>query len=154
ADGLCHHDGVDCGSSDGGVFGGSADAGQICFGGGMSRLQPAICYTTLPLDLDLQGLNTDNCDPLGRVLLQQNGVEVCVVAAMTFTVATNPTQIRGTRPLVLAAAKSITINGAVTVASANGNSLPGAGSDPVACDPRNGVPATAGGGGGAAGGSF
>ncbi len=92
--------------------------------------------------------NTDlpaACQPM----LQQSGPELCVVAATNIAVAT-PLVVTGLRPLVLAAAQQLTIDGSITVDGSATAAGPG-GDAPNCASGPGGTDAAKGGGGGGGG---
>lgn len=100
-------------------------------------------------------INTDEiiyCSPTQLDSWPAPQPAACFVVGRTLTL-TNVTA-SGSRPLVLVASDTITINGVLDVASHRGGTI-GPGSQPTACKPFTGTPENSGnGGGGGAGGSF
>jgi hypothetical protein len=99
-----------------------------------------------------QAINTDN-DPRCRTLTQAGGGDVCLIYATAVVIESSAVlTATGKRPLAIASASRLTLNGAIDAGSHGAQRGPGA--DDAACTFAT-VPANdAGGGGGAAGGSF
>jgi hypothetical protein len=156
-DGLCRDQGaMDCRDRAGDAFPDVlvGDGAPVCFGGGTSVLQPAFCRTSFPLGLIVESFDTDDsCGTTGHeVFVQDGGTEVCIVYAVQITISGNA-QITGSRPLVLAAARNITVSGGLSVATFRGGTR-GAGASFSTCQALGGRQDMGAGGGGAPGGSF
>jgi hypothetical protein len=112
-----------------------------------------VCIPEPPPKLDyelLYGFDTSGaCD---QVLAQADGTSVCVVTARTITISQN-VDIKGPRPLVLAATDSVVLHATLNIAArAAGDKGPG--SDYKNCTGGSAGASMGGGGGGGAGGSF
>lgn len=126
-----------------------ADASP-CFGNGIGALCLS-AYPTAPLELPAGGIDT-TIDANCTEVLAPAGVPLCVLAgtSVTYTNAL-PFRAVGTRPLVIVAATTLTIETYLTVSSLDAST--GAGASTASCMDRNGA-GDVGGGGGGAGGSF
>jgi hypothetical protein len=100
----------------------------------------------------LDGFDTDgpNCD---QVFVETGMTQLCVITAQSITISLN-VDIKGSRPLVLAAADSVLVHGNINIAARQAGDK-GPGSDYGNCAATAGGNATNGtGGGGGGGGSF
>lgn len=105
-------------------------------------------------------LNTTMANTCGHIIMPGNDrPELCVIYAESITINAN-VNVRavGTRPLMFASSKGISIAGTLSASSlrANGNNseVLGAGAESVDCDDGDSPESAAAGGGGGAGGSF
>jgi hypothetical protein len=135
--GFCAATGVSC-DPDGGVIvtddaaitDDSVDAGT-CYG----TLPVQLCFTTAPTGaVNVASVATDACS--GGSIMPVNGHDSCVIAGDTVTVETGA--MTGSLPLVLVAASTLTVTGAVNASSTNGvvggpAAQIGAGASSLAC---------------------
>ncbi|HEX3474111.1 MAG TPA: hypothetical protein VHT91_03670 [Kofleriaceae bacterium] len=146
-----------CEAGDGGVDPGDAMPGstdaQLCFGSGLvtvclsSAPSRAVSY---PTDTLLDTTGSASCT---QTMAQAGGPELCILAGTTVTIGGTLTVI-GSRALVLVAADSLTVSGAVDASSTSSGRL-GAAANQGSCvdpDPIAGADDTGGAGGGAGGG--
>ncbi|MGE0395521.1 MAG: hypothetical protein AB7T06_02260 [Kofleriaceae bacterium] len=158
----------------GGVCGGTSACSDAMVGdmemvdSSISETDAGFCVgTNMPLQVCLGGMPTNDLTVLTRTTfdttscasrLFHQGVELCVYAYRDVAIA-NTLQFIGTRPAVIVAAGTVSIEtgATITVAAAPPALVPGAGHDPTNCTaPPSGGMSTSqmGGGGGGAGGSF
>jgi hypothetical protein len=124
------------------------EPGAECFGHGLVTLCPK---NGVAGSITLADVNTDTdmrCENLG----QPTGPEVCLIAAQDITVSSDA-NVTGSRPLVLAARTTITINATFDASSTKGHT-PGAGSNETTCAAGPGANDQTNGGSGGAGGTF
>jgi hypothetical protein len=124
----------------------------FCYGTGLLTA----CFDAVPTGTQMLGgndtINTDS-DPLCATT--SNAVPACVIAAESITVANGFFGATGTKPLVLVATQTITVNAGstLTVASLRQFNFVGAGSDMAGCDTGTAPTGNSGGAGGSLGGA-
>lgn len=122
--------------------------GDHCYGGGL--VKP--CFATAPTgSVTLSNLidtDTDN-----RCAATTNNIAACVIAAESITVnAQTFAAAGGMKPLVLVATQTISVSGALTVASSRMFNAVGAGADMPGCNTGTAPAGNSGGAGGSFGG--
>jgi hypothetical protein len=126
----------------------SADASASCIGGGLVQVCPEPAPSSDFIVVGPRQIDTDS-DP-ACLQVTSGTVEVCALVHASIEIAAAATlRAVGKRPLVLAAARSISVLGTIDVSSVLGKPA-GAGADPQRCT----SPIVPGGGAGGAGGSF
>jgi hypothetical protein len=127
------------------------EAGETCLGVTGGFANP--CFAVPPSgSITLNGPIDTNGAMCSTMV---SNTTACVIAAGTIQIDAGATvTVTGSKPLVLAATSTVTINGVLDVASHHGGITPGAAGNDAGCD--NGTAATSqgGSGGGGAGGSF
>lgn len=130
---------------DGGV---DPDAGN-CYGGGLITA----CFETVPTGaLTLAPASIINTDTDEKCSPTTNNVAACVIAAESITVPSSYVAATGSRPLVLVATQTISVNAVLTVGSSRMYAFVGAGSDMPGCNAGVAPTGTSGGAGGSFGG--
>ena len=128
------------------------EAGETCLGATGGLVQP--CFAVAPSGtVTLAGAIDTDTSPLCSTIV--SNTTACVIASGSIQIdAATTVTATGTKPLVLAATGTVTINGVLDVASHRGVIAPGASGNDATCDP--GTPPTTNGnaGGGGGGGSF
>lgn len=124
---------------------------QLCYGQGLAP----VCLTSAPMGartLDV-AIDTDAMGTCSDVIAQVGGPELCVIAATQITVSASVT-VTGSRPLMLLATETITVDGVLDVSSRRSPARVGAGANFTACGAGTAPLNTTNGAGGGAGGTF
>ncbi|HWO22715.1 MAG TPA: hypothetical protein VNO30_28340 [Kofleriaceae bacterium] len=126
----------------------AADANESCIGGGLVQVCPEPAPSSDFIVVGPQQIDTDT-EP-ACLTVMSGTVEACALVHASIEIAAAATlRVVGKRPLVLAAARSISVLGTIDAASALGKPA-GAGAEPKSCT----SPMVPGNGAGGAGGSF
>ena len=146
--------GADARTSDGPNIDGATDAPidapDNCFGRGIG----SVCLTSPPTQPLALGDTVFDTGGNGCMeVITKNGVALCVLAGTTVSLPTGTFRATGSRPLVVVATTSMTIQGTLDVSS-NRTGTAGAGAGTGACGTAAIGANDTGGGGGGAGGSF
>lgn len=146
--GVCVGDEPEIDAGIDGSIDGSVDAppSALCLGTPLR-----VCLTTTPTQPLVFGATINTQNDCAQIVTQTNGPDLCVIAGTTVT-APGATRVTGTRPLVVVATDTMTIQGSLDASSAPGTAA--AGANPAACAMAGTGADDTGGGAGGAGGSF